>query len=265
MTSPATPASRSCCSGGTPVSRPAPCGIPAEFADLASGPPRDPLRHAWIRRVAGRRRAVRRPPRPDRCARRAGRHVGNGGGRLRGGRIAIDAAFDAPDRIAALVTVGSTPSGQHEGTPSDREREMIAAMEEAGESGAYEQARRTRGRVLGSRTDARYRRRRPGVPGSRDRTERRGGALGLRRTGSAGSSRRPWHDCMGSTTSRRWSWWATTTRPFARRIRPAHGGSARGRVPLPRLGAPAERRAPGEVHRAPARVPRGERVVTFAG
>ncbi|CAN5531806.1 alpha/beta hydrolase [soil metagenome] len=60
-------------------------------------------------------------------------------GASRGGRIAIDAALDAPGRVAGLVTVGSTPSGQHEGEPSDREREMIAAMEEASESGAYEQ------------------------------------------------------------------------------------------------------------------------------
>jgi 3-oxoadipate enol-lactonase len=60
-------------------------------------------------------------------------------GASRGGRIAIDAALDAPDRIVGLVTVGSTPSGQHEGEPSQREREMVAAMEEASATGAYEQ------------------------------------------------------------------------------------------------------------------------------
>ena len=59
-------------------------------------------------------------------------------GASRGGRIAIDAALDAPGRVAGLVTVGSTPSGQHEGTPTPREQELIAAMEEASEAGAYE-------------------------------------------------------------------------------------------------------------------------------
>lgn len=60
-------------------------------------------------------------------------------GASRGGRIAIDAALDAPARVAALVTVGSTPSGQHEGTPSARELEMVAQMEAASAAGAYEQ------------------------------------------------------------------------------------------------------------------------------
>lgn len=60
-------------------------------------------------------------------------------GASRGGRIAIDAALDAPGRITGLVTVGSTPSGQHEGEPSARERELVAAMEAASEAGAYEQ------------------------------------------------------------------------------------------------------------------------------
>jgi len=59
-------------------------------------------------------------------------------GASRGGRIALDAALDAPDRIGALVTVGSTPSGQHEGEPTERERELIAAMEAASAAGAYE-------------------------------------------------------------------------------------------------------------------------------
>ena len=60
-------------------------------------------------------------------------------GASRGGRIAIDAALDAPDRIAALVTVGSTPSGQHEGEPSDARARAGRAMEAASEAGAYEQ------------------------------------------------------------------------------------------------------------------------------
>jgi 3-oxoadipate enol-lactonase len=59
-------------------------------------------------------------------------------GASRGGRIAIDAALDAPGRVTGLVTVGSTPSGQHEGEPTERERELIAAMEAASEAGAYE-------------------------------------------------------------------------------------------------------------------------------
>jgi 3-oxoadipate enol-lactonase len=59
-------------------------------------------------------------------------------GASRGGRIAIDAALDAPGRITGLVTVGSTPSGQHEGKPTERERELVAAIEEASGAGAYE-------------------------------------------------------------------------------------------------------------------------------
>lgn len=60
-------------------------------------------------------------------------------GASRGGRIALDTALDAPDRVRALVTIGSTPSGQHEGEPSERERELVAAMEAASAAGAYEQ------------------------------------------------------------------------------------------------------------------------------
>lgn len=59
-------------------------------------------------------------------------------GASRGGRIAIDAALDAPGRVVGLVTVGSTPSGQHAGDASDREREMVAAMEAASAAGQYE-------------------------------------------------------------------------------------------------------------------------------
>lgn len=59
-------------------------------------------------------------------------------GASRGGRIAIDAALEAPDRIAGLVTVGSTPGGQDAAEPTEREREMIAAMEAASEGGHYE-------------------------------------------------------------------------------------------------------------------------------
>lgn len=59
-------------------------------------------------------------------------------GASRGGRIALDAALDAPDRVAALVTVGSTPGGQAEGEPTELERELAAAMEAASEAGQYE-------------------------------------------------------------------------------------------------------------------------------
>jgi pimeloyl-ACP methyl ester carboxylesterase len=60
-------------------------------------------------------------------------------GASRGGRIALDAALDAPGRVSGLVTIGSTPSGQHEGEPTPREQELIAKMEEASAIGAYEQ------------------------------------------------------------------------------------------------------------------------------
>jgi len=32
----------------------------------------------------------------------------------RGGRIALDAALDAPERVTGLVTIGSTPGGQEQ-------------------------------------------------------------------------------------------------------------------------------------------------------
>lgn len=60
-------------------------------------------------------------------------------GASRGGRIALDALLDQPGRVAGLVTVGSTPSGQHEGDATPRERAMIAQMEEASELGDYEE------------------------------------------------------------------------------------------------------------------------------
>jgi pimeloyl-ACP methyl ester carboxylesterase len=59
-------------------------------------------------------------------------------GASRGGRIAIDAALEAPERVAGLVTVGSTPGGQAEGEPTEVERELVAAMEAASEAGEYE-------------------------------------------------------------------------------------------------------------------------------
>lgn len=59
-------------------------------------------------------------------------------GASRGGRIALDAALDAPQRVAGLVTVGTTPGGQDASQPTEREQQMIAAMEEASETGQYE-------------------------------------------------------------------------------------------------------------------------------
>jgi 3-oxoadipate enol-lactonase len=60
-------------------------------------------------------------------------------GASRGGRIALDALLDAPSRVTGLVTVGTTPSGQHDGDATPREREMIAQMEAASEAGDYEE------------------------------------------------------------------------------------------------------------------------------
>lgn len=59
-------------------------------------------------------------------------------GASRGGRIAIDAALEAPGRAAGLVTVGSTPGGQSAGEPTELERELVAAMEAASDAGQYE-------------------------------------------------------------------------------------------------------------------------------
>lgn len=60
-------------------------------------------------------------------------------GASRGGRIALDALLDAPERVAGLVTIGSTPGGQHDGAATPREQEMISQMEAASEAGDYEE------------------------------------------------------------------------------------------------------------------------------
>lgn len=60
-------------------------------------------------------------------------------GASRGGRIAIDALLDVPQRFTGLVTVGSTPGGQHDSEVTPREREIIAQMEAASEAGDYEE------------------------------------------------------------------------------------------------------------------------------
>jgi 3-oxoadipate enol-lactonase len=61
----------------------------------------------------------------------------------RGGRIALDAALGAPDRITGLVTIGSTPGGQQQEGGTELELEMLAAMKAASESGDVDTLVRT--------------------------------------------------------------------------------------------------------------------------
>ena len=49
----------------------------------------------------------------------------------RGGGIAIDLALESPDRVAGLATIGSGPSGFPDLEPSDREHEILDAMDRA--------------------------------------------------------------------------------------------------------------------------------------
>ena len=58
----------------------------------------------------------------------------------RGGRIALDTTLAHPDRVAGLVTIGSTPSGMDfDAVPyTDREREIEAEMERASEAADLE-------------------------------------------------------------------------------------------------------------------------------
>lgn len=65
-------------------------------------------------------------------------------GASRGGRIALDTALESPDRVAGLVTVGSTPSGSHGNRQGDspltpREQEMVDGMRQAEELGDFEE------------------------------------------------------------------------------------------------------------------------------
>lgn len=53
----------------------------------------------------------------------------------RGGRIALDAALDEPDRVTGLVTIGSTPGGQDQDGATELELTMLAQMKEASEAG----------------------------------------------------------------------------------------------------------------------------------
>lgn len=57
----------------------------------------------------------------------------------RGGRIALDAALDAPDRIRGLVTIGTTPGGQGDALLTDREQQMVDAMRTAIDIGDLEE------------------------------------------------------------------------------------------------------------------------------
>jgi 3-oxoadipate enol-lactonase len=60
-------------------------------------------------------------------------------GASRGGRIALDATLDAPDRVTGLVTIGTTPGGQVDGEATARELEMVAEMRAASEAGDFEE------------------------------------------------------------------------------------------------------------------------------
>ena len=52
----------------------------------------------------------------------------------RGGRIALDAALDAPERVSCLVTIGATPGGQAPDGATEREQEMLADMKAASDA-----------------------------------------------------------------------------------------------------------------------------------
>lgn len=56
-------------------------------------------------------------------------------GGSRGGRIALDAALDQPDRVTGLVTIGSTPGGQDQDGATELELAMLAQMKEAADAG----------------------------------------------------------------------------------------------------------------------------------
>lgn len=53
----------------------------------------------------------------------------------RGGRIAIDAALAHPDRVAGIVTIGSSPSGWTPGELTPREQALDEAVDAAAEAG----------------------------------------------------------------------------------------------------------------------------------
>jgi 3-oxoadipate enol-lactonase len=64
-------------------------------------------------------------------------------GASRGGRIAVDAALDEPDRVTGLVTIGSTPGGQDHDGATELELKMLAQMKEASEAGDVDTLVRT--------------------------------------------------------------------------------------------------------------------------
>jgi 3-oxoadipate enol-lactonase len=63
-------------------------------------------------------------------------------GASRGGRIAIDAAVERPDRVSGLVTIGSNPSGFPEVEMTERENELFDALDALLEAGDHERLNR---------------------------------------------------------------------------------------------------------------------------
>jgi 3-oxoadipate enol-lactonase len=63
-------------------------------------------------------------------------------GASRGGRIAIDAAVERPDRVDGLVTIGSNPSGFPEVEMTERENELFDALDALLEAGDLERFNR---------------------------------------------------------------------------------------------------------------------------
>jgi pimeloyl-ACP methyl ester carboxylesterase len=58
-------------------------------------------------------------------------------GASRGGRIALDLALEAPDRVTGVVTIGSTPSGFPETELTDEEDAAFDALDDAYEDGDW--------------------------------------------------------------------------------------------------------------------------------
>ncbi|RKR76138.1 alpha/beta fold hydrolase [Frondihabitans australicus] len=60
-------------------------------------------------------------------------------GASRGGRIAIDAAVEAPRRVTGLVTIGSTPSGFPDTELTERENELFDELDELLAAGRFDE------------------------------------------------------------------------------------------------------------------------------
>lgn len=63
-------------------------------------------------------------------------------GASRGGRIAIDATVETPERVAGLVTIGSNPSGFPEVELTERENELFDELDELLAAGEHERMNR---------------------------------------------------------------------------------------------------------------------------